>query len=193
MSASWSRRAATILLAVLVAGCTAGGATAGPAGSDGRPPPGATTVPSTIDGTAPPSPRPTSPATPPSAEPTLEPPPPADLVAGGGRHPGEVGSYTWAGGSGSAPWLPAAALDPAQVGVATRAAIEVAVDVTVAEWIARAAAEDDPTGSSITPLGSGAGEPSFALPSGGPWVVAVQTVFAGGRGDATWYWLVTRP
>jgi hypothetical protein len=155
----------------------------------GRPPPGATTPPATVDVTTPPS---TTPA-PPSAEPTLEPPPAAVLVAGSGRHAGEVGSYTWAGGSDSAPWLPATALAPAPVGGADGASIEVLGDVAIAEWVARAAPADDPAGASVTPLGTGAGEPSFPLPAGGPWVVAVHAVFADGRGDATWYWLVTRP
>jgi hypothetical protein len=188
MSVSWSGRAGRLVLVVVVAGCTGAGATPSPAMSDVPPAPTAT-APATPAPTDAPSAEPTVASSP---DPTLEPPPGADLVAAGERHPGEVGSYVWSGASDSAPWLPATALDPAPVGDTSQASVDVAGEAEIAEWTARAAPAADPTGTAITPLGSGAGSPSFELPAGGDWVVAVQAVFAGGLGDVTWYWHVTR-
>jgi len=122
----------------------------------------------------------------PDPEPTLAPPPVATLVAGAVLEPGEPGSWTWAGGSNAAPWLPATALDLVEI-----AAGPVEIDlagVAVESWTARAAAAADVAGASPVPLGEGAGPPAFQAPAAGSWVVSVQVVFANGLGDASYYW-----
>jgi hypothetical protein len=175
MTTSRPGRAALVLLAVLLGGCVG----SVPAGS-----PGPTPAPAASGSQGPEAPSPGE-ATP---EPTLEPPPGATLVAGSAEAAGRVGSYVWAGGSDAAPWLPASALEAVAADAGGDARVEIAGDVEVATWTARAAPANDPTGEAVTPLGSGSAAPSFELPAEGAWVVSVEAVFAGGRGDATWYW-----
>jgi len=161
---------------------------------------GATTVPPSRSAPAPPSAQPVTPVPLPSPEPdptlepppgaTLEPPPGATLVVGDRRLPGEVGSYVWAGGSDSAPWLPAAALERAVVPAGARAEVEIAGSLAVESWTATSAGADDPTAEQKAPRGADTGPPLFNLPADGEWVVAVHVIFASGLGDATWFWYV---
>jgi hypothetical protein len=122
-------------------------------------------------------------------EPTLEPPPVATLVSGVAEREGEPGGWVWAGGSNSAPWLPASALDPVEIEAGTMR-VELAGDVDVDRWTARAATAEDTAGASLSPLGEGVGAPSFETPEPGSWVVAVEVLFADGLGSASYFWNV---
>lgn len=178
-------RAASVLSIVALA---VGACVGGPSGQPRSP---ATPSPVAPSPTAEATLAPTLQRTPePTPEPTLEPPPAAVLVVAGVDHPGEVGSYVWAGGSDSAPWLPAKALEPATVPGDASAAVSLDPTVDIATWTARVARADDETGDDAAPLGSGSGQPVFDIPAAGSWVVSVHATFAGGLGDATWYWHV---
>ena len=148
--------------------------------------------PSAPGGTAVPTPQPSAAASDPapSVEPTLEPPPAADLRSGGVEQPGVPGGYTWRGGSESAPWLPADALEAVTVSAGR---VEIAIDPPVERWVARVADVADTTGASASPLASGDHEISFEAPASGHWVLAVEVVFASGAGDAAYYWEVAVP
>lgn len=124
-----------------------------------------------------------------TAEPTLEPPPEAALVAGDMTIPGALGAWTWRGGSESAPWLPAPALDAAAIAPGTEMTIRIAGDAPLERWSAIRASADDIVGADTEGLGEGVGPVVFAAPDE-PSVVAVHLVFADGAGDATWYWLM---
>lgn len=195
-SATALATAGLAFVALVVVAC--GGAVSTPSGSAAASSP-ASAVPGSPPGTVVPTPERTpeptteataEPTTEVTAEPTLEPPPAAVLVVAGVKHPGEVGSYVWAGGSDSAPWLPAAALETAPVAGGARAEVRLEPAVDISTWTARIAPADDAAGDDAEPLGSGAGRPGFELPSAGAWVVSVRATFADGLGDATWYWHV---
>ena len=169
-----SRRALgpLVLVAMWLGGC---------GGSPGSP----SSTPATT--AAPSAPAPTE--TPePTAEPSLEPPPAAVLIVGERRLTGEVGSYAWPGGSESAPWLPATALERFEVPGGVRVRFEVPGGPGLASWTATSAAADDPAATTRVPIGEGLGPPSFETPPDGRWVVSVHVVFADGQGDANWFW-----
>ena len=123
-----------------------------------------------------------------SPEVTAEAPPVATLVAGHVERVAVVGAYTWAGLSEASPWLPASMLEPVRVPASSEVWVRIEPDRPVEAWTARAAAVDDLDASAIIPVGEGRGLPRFLVPAAGPTVVAVHVVFAGGAGDATYYW-----
>jgi hypothetical protein len=174
--------AVPLALALFASACTAGRA---PSAS---PPPSESPAPPSV-GATPPAVAPTAIPNPTIATEAPVVPPGATLSAGEVRQPAELGSWTWQGRSDSAPWLPASALDV--VAVPAAAELRVAVDDAepLAGWTARAAPASDPSGTEITPLGTGSGEPAFAPPAAGAWVIQVQARFVAG-GDAAWYWSV---
>jgi hypothetical protein len=122
-----------------------------------------------------------------TAEPTLEPPPAAVLVSAGTEERGVPGGYSWRGGTESAPWLPAAALEPVVVAAGT---VQVRVDAPVERWTARVAAIADTSGARAVPLASGDAQIEFETPARGTWVVAVEASFASAAGNAIYYWEV---
>jgi hypothetical protein len=125
----------------------------------------------------------------PTEEPTLEPPPAAVLITGAAEQRGVPGGYTWQGGSESAPWLPAAALEP----VTADRTIEVRIDGPVDHWTARVATVSDTAGAEAEPLAAGDGEISLPRPASGSWVIAVEATFAAEAGNAIYYWEVVVP
>ena len=119
-------------------------------------------------------------------EASLEQPPGAVLVAGAASHPGEAGSWAWAGGTSDSPWLPARALERAET-PAGAVTVELDDGVEVESWSAVAAAADDMQAMDVDALGDGSGTPLFEVPAGA-WVVAVDVRFADGLGSAIYYW-----
>ena len=189
------RRAVVHLVLALAVLGTAAGCSAAPSASEpATTSPGAVPTASATPASPPPvADSPTPPATSPpgsapasAGEPSLETPPAAALVAAGASHPGEPGSWTWAGVTSDAPWLPAQALVRADVPAGT-VTVTMDEDLEVESWTAVAATADDTQGLELEPLGDGAGQPSFRL-AGGEWVVAVDVRFADGLGSAVYYW-----
>jgi hypothetical protein len=191
MIRSWPGRVTALQLLVVVAmGCTAGSASSPPASA--TPSAASTTAAISPVSTSPPaSPSPTARSTEAATQPdgTLAPPPEATLVAGPTRQPGEPGSWALAGGTSSAPWLPADALDPVQVSPGPLT-IELEGNLDIVAWTAHAATADDTLGGRLTTLDEGTGSPTFDAPAAGAWVVAVDLRFADNQGSASYYWHV---
>ncbi len=189
-----------VVLLVAIVACGGRAERSRPAASDIGTPPAAATASAALGGpTGSPSPGTAGPASrspshaaasrsAPTRGPKAERPPAATLVASGVAVEGKVGSYTWAGLSNSAPWLPARALPPSAVAPSSEVEVRIAAEHPVEQWVARAAAAGDADGSTIIPVGQGGGLPRFLVPAVGPTVVAVHVVFADGAGDATYYW-----
>ena len=150
----------------------------GPAGSASDTAPGESTPSSSPSASVAPSPS--------DLEASLEPPPGAALVSEGASHRGEAGSWAWAGGTSDSPWLPARALERADIAAGT-VTVELDAGVEVESWTAVAAAANDTQGVDVDTLGEGSGTPSFEVASG-DWVVAVDVRFADGLGSAVYYW-----
>jgi hypothetical protein len=167
------------LLAVVLTACTSG---AGQSPGDPVPTaPPASTPATTV------TPVPTVTATGSTeTEPAPAGPPSARLSADGGDPVvGQLGTYIWAEGGSDSPWLPGA---PIAVGAGEPLTVTLDPAVAVESWRARSvpSTADGPDGASI--LGAGGGDPSFAAPSAGSWTVEVHVVFAGGAGDANYFW-----
>jgi hypothetical protein len=113
--------------------------------------------------------------------------PPAARLAAEGGDPvtGQLGTYTWRDTGTDSPWLPGAAIAVGP-GEPLSVSLEPAVDIDT--WRARfvPANADGPEGA--TALGEGAGSPAFPAPVPGAWTVEVHVVFAGGLGDASYFW-----
>ncbi len=177
-------RAASLVLTVLVLGCTSA--------PTGRPAtPTVAPVPSGTPGS--PSPGPASPTAdvPPSAAgvETVAPddvPPTARLSAEGGDPvTGQLGTYVWGGQGSDSPWLPGAAFaagrgEPLTIGLRPAAAVD--------SWTARIVPADSSGPAGAMSLGKGSGTPSFAAPKRGMWTLEVHLVFADGAGDASYFW-----
>ncbi len=125
-------------------------------------------------------------------------PPPAVLAGGdGGPVTGALGSWTFENDGSDSPWLPAAALSEIQAAPGARLTVQLAGGEPIGTWSAQVAPAADTSGE--RPSGAGGrdeAEPPLAsvaletLPAG-RWVLAVRLQLADGRGDATWYWLVS--
>jgi hypothetical protein len=146
-------------------------------GCGGPPPPSGTTT------TEPRTPAAT-PALPPSVTPGPAEPPVATMgVEGGDPVVGQLGTYAWAGGGSSSPWLPGS---PIAVGSKETLTVLVRPSVVISDWTAHIApAAGD--GSRAVVIASGVGQPVMEAPQGGSWTIAV-TVRFGALGSATYAW-----
>jgi hypothetical protein len=169
-------RVVVAVLAVVVMGCASPAPSATPPPSRSSPEPAATTQAATR----------TAAATP-SAAPGELPPDAALLVAEGDPVVGQLGSYTWGQAGSDSPWLPGAA---AVVDGAMSLRFGLSFDVPVAEWQARYSPPGEPAPERPVGLDAGALPLEVASPPDGSWTVALTVVFAGGRGDATYYWRI---
>ncbi len=165
-------RVATAVLAVLVMGCASPAPSNAPpaslpqASAPGSHAPATTTVPGDV------------------------PPDAALLVPDGDPVIGQLGSYTWGDSGSDSPWLPGA-IAPADGSRSLRFGLS--FDVPVAEWRARYATPGEAAPARPVGLAVGALPLEVAAPPVGSWTVALTVVFAGGRGDATYYWRVEIP
>jgi len=126
------------------------------------------------------------PPTPPAATPGPADPPVATFsVEGGDPVIGQLGTYAWAGGGSSSPWLPGS---PIAVGARETLTMQLRPHVVVTAWTAHIAPAGG-DGSRAIVYASGAGRPVLDAPRGGAWTVAV-TVSFGPLGSATYAWRV---
>lgn len=113
-------------------------------------------------------------------------PPAAGLAAeGGDPAAGQLGTYVWRDQGSDSPWLPGA---PITVGRGEPLTVTLTPPTEVASWQARIASADPSGSNAPTVLGKGSGEPRFEAPQTGAWTVEVHVVFAGGVGDASYFW-----
>lgn len=113
-------------------------------------------------------------------------PPDAVLAADGGDPvTGQLGTFVWFGTGSDAPWLPGAAL---RVGAREPLTLRLVPDGAIDGWTARyvPAATGSPEGAKA--LGQGAGSVAFGAPDAGDWTVEVSITFAGGAGEAVYFW-----
>jgi hypothetical protein len=95
------------------------------------------------------------------------------------------------------PWLPAARLGEIQVAAGVPLTVRLAGGEAIGAWSAQVAADEDARGE--RPSGAGGRETAeppldqvaLEMLQAGRWVLAVRLELADGRGDATWYWLVS--
>ena len=165
------RVAATVAILAAVAsachGCGSGPGPTRPASSD---PPAATVATSALA---------------PAATPRAGDPPVGSIqVEGGDPVVGQLGTYSWAGGGSSSPWLPGA---PIAVGAQEMLTVTVAPRVAITEWTARIAPAADQAGAQAVVIASGVGAPVLGAPTAGSWTLAVTVTFAG-LGSATYAW-----
>ena len=97
---------------------------------------------------------------------------------------GQLGTYSWAGGGSSSPWLPGA---PIAVAAGERMTVMVLPVVVITDWTARLAPAADAGGAQAVVIGSGTGVPIMDVPGPGEWTLAV-TVRFGEFGSATYAW-----
>lgn len=198
MNRSWilaARRAAGLVLAASLAGCSGGVASPAPSAS--------ATVAASDHATAAASPAlSASPATPASVSPsataapaTAEPPlpaaPPVAVLTGlaaGAEAKGSLGTYTWGGGGSDAPWVVAKRAGTASAG----SKLEVVFGgLEPASWTSAWARVQGGTASSPAGGVSGEGRPAVSAPAaGGDWSLRVTATFSPGS-NATYYWRLT--
>ncbi|MGH2474960.1 MAG: hypothetical protein ACRDIL_06825 [Candidatus Limnocylindrales bacterium] len=168
------RRRAVVTAPILALACALGGCGA-PAGTQAPASPSVSVGPS------------------PALEATVAPdvaarPPAASLAVEGGEPVvAQLGTYAWGDTGSDSPWLPGA---PLAVGGDETLHVTFDRAVDVAEWTARfvPSAATGPAEAQI--LGSGAGPGSFVTPPAGSWTVEVHVTFAGGVGEASYFWKV---
>ena len=113
-------------------------------------------------------------------------PPDAALAAEGGEPAiGQLGTYLWLQTGSDAPWLLGA---PLKVGSGEPLRVAFDPGIGVDAWMARfvPAATQGPEGA--RPLGEGVGKPAFPAPDAGDWSVHLFVRFAGGAGEANYFW-----
>ena len=112
-------------------------------------------------------------------------PPIASLrVEGGDPAAGQLGTYSWAGGGSSSPWLPGA---PIAVGAEETLVVTMDQPFIITTWTARLAPAADPEGTQAAVIAEGVGQPVLSAPKRGSWTLAVTVIF-GERGAATYAW-----
>ena len=112
-------------------------------------------------------------------------PPIASLrVEGGDPVVGQLGTYSWAGGGSSSPWLPGA---PIAVGAEEPLIVTMDQPFIVTAWTARLAPAADQDGAQAVVVAEGDGQPILSVPKRGSWTLAVTVTF-GTRGSATYAW-----
>jgi hypothetical protein len=106
-------------------------------------------------------------------------------VEGGDPVEGSLGTYTWGDVGSDAPWLQGA---PISVGPGEPMTMTVSPASGIDSWEARLAppGADGPQGSRT--IGRGRGLPVIEPPEGGAWTLEVRVVFAGGLGEARYFW-----
>jgi hypothetical protein len=152
--------------------------------------------PGTPDGGASPTPPTPSPSLAATVAPTPTGPPPSEAgqdappdavlaVDGGDPVTGQLGTYVWFGTGSDSPWLQGA---PLRVGPGEPLTLRLIPDGAIEHWTARyvAAAAGDPSGA--RPLGQGSVSVQFGAPESGDWTVEVSITFAGGAGEAAYFW-----
>lgn len=113
-------------------------------------------------------------------------PPVAALAAeGGDSTDGQLGTYAWGDGGSDGPWLRGARI---AVGSGEPLTLSLRPATSVTSWSARSvpSTADGPAGATV--LGEGTGRPRFTAPEPGTWTVEVHVVFAGGLGNASYFW-----
>lgn len=126
-----------------------------------------------------------SPVGSPPATPRVGDPPVASLrVEGGDPVVGQLGTYSWAGGGSSSPWLPGAPID---VGAEEPLIVTMDQPFIVTAWTARLAPAADQDGAQAVVAAEGVGQPVMSVPKRGAWTLAVTVTF-GERGSATYAW-----
>jgi hypothetical protein len=177
-----------ILLASLVGAC--GGEPRGPSPATVSHTPTPTDAP-TEAGTATPSRAatavPSDPPTAPPDDPAAGPPTALLAVEGGDPVAASLGTYTWRDGGSDAPWLTGS---PLRVGANETLVMAFDPPVPIAGWSARYVPAGAPGPAGAIPLGEGADGPSFALPPPGSWSLELTVTFAGGLGEAHYFWQV---
>jgi hypothetical protein len=109
-------------------------------------------------------------------------------VEGGDPVDGQLGSYVWGDGGSDSPWLHGA---PITVGAREPLSVALRPEQPIASWSTRfvPATADGPEGA--TTLGQSSGQPRFAAPAPGSWIVEVHVVFTDAAGNASYFWQLT--
>jgi hypothetical protein len=113
-------------------------------------------------------------------------PPDAALAADGGDPViGQLGTFVWLDTGSDAPWLPGT---PFRVGAGEPLTLRLVPDTRITGWTARyvPAAAQGPGNAQA--LGTGRGSVAFEAPGPGDWTVEVSIEFAGGAGQAHYFW-----
>jgi hypothetical protein len=113
-------------------------------------------------------------------------PPDAVLAADGGDPvTGQLGTFVWFDTGSDVPWLPGA---PLRVGAGEPLTLWLIPGGAIEGWTARyvPAAAESPAGAKA--LGEGTGSVAFEAPEAGDWTVQVSITFAGGAGEAAYFW-----
>jgi hypothetical protein len=146
----------------------------------------AVTPPSVTPPSATSSAPPATPSQPPPSVAGRDAPPDAVLAAeGGDAVTGQLGTYTWFGTGSDSPWLTGA---PLTVGSGEPLSLTVVPDGRIATWEVR----DVPAGAGgpeeARTIAKGTGAPAFEAPGPGTWTVEITLDFAGGAGQASYFW-----
>jgi hypothetical protein len=135
---------------------------------------------------------PTTDPTPTEPVPTVElpgtGPPAAQLLVQGSSEPGatgQLGTYIWRGEGSDAPWLPGT---PAWASAGAGLVIHLSADEPLDHWTARFRVAGDHEPGGTRELASGAGPVASGAPTAGAWSLQVLVTFAGGQGEAAYYW-----
>jgi hypothetical protein len=113
-------------------------------------------------------------------------PPDAVLAADGGDPvTGQLGTFVWFDTGSDAPWLPGAAL---RVGAGEPLTLRLIPDGAIEGWTARFVPTTAGGPDGATMLGQGTGSVAFEAPDPGEWTVEVSITFAGGAGEAVYFW-----
>jgi hypothetical protein len=172
---------ATIVVLTIASAAMACGSS-GPTGSALTPPTASPT--SSASPAAPASPV-SSPS--PADGPGGEPPDATLLVPDGEPIVGQLGGWTWGDSGADSPWLSGT---PVTVDRGGPLAFGLSVDVPVDDWAARYAPPGDPFPTAPLPLAKGDARIEVVAPPPGTWTVVLRLTFAGGFGDASYYWHV---
>jgi hypothetical protein len=113
-------------------------------------------------------------------------PPDAALAAEGGDPvTGRLGTYLWLGTGSDSPWLLGA---PLAVGAGEPLTLRLDPDADILAWTARSVPAGTQGPEGATTLAEGTGDPVFDAPGPGAWTVEVFVGFAGGAGEASYFW-----
>jgi hypothetical protein len=113
-------------------------------------------------------------------------PPEAVLAADGGDPvTGQLGTFVWFDTGSDAPWLPGA---PLRVGAREPLTVRLVPDGAIEAWNARYAPAAAQGQDGAKALGQGAGSVAFGAPEAGDWTLEVSITFAGGAGEAAYFW-----
>jgi hypothetical protein len=117
-------------------------------------------------------------------------PPAAQLLVQGSSEPGatgQLGTYIWRGEGSDSPWLPGT---PARIAAGAGLVIHLSEDEHLEQWTVRLRVAGDQEPGGTRELASGAGPVAFGAPTAGAWSLQVLVTFAGGQGEAAYYWRV---